>query len=119
IVGVGVTPSVERRSQVYAYTPGPEHIGQSLDLLQVLRALGTPHRLVVTFGRVDVGQHDAVDAERRVGASVSHVVGRQRARQLTPFPNRTTGVAPFDGAVEIVPVIEQAVFYLGSITERK
>ena len=59
---------------------------------------------------VDVVDHGAVDAERGIGARVvdDPVVDVVRPRLVQRPPQRGAGVAAFDGAVEIVPVVQHA-----------
>ena len=68
---------------------------------------------------VDVVEHDAVDADGRIGAGVIGVTFRERPRQGAPLPERFAGVSALDAAVEVVPVIEDATLDLGRLAERQ
>ena len=57
--------------------------------------------------RVDVVEHRAVDADRGVRAGVVRDARVDAPGQLVPVPQRRTGVAALDAAVEVVPVVQQ------------
>ena len=86
-------------AQKNAQPIGPKHAGQRRGLLQVCG------RQAERTG-VDVGEYGAIDTQGCAGARVVDVAGVEILRQRLPVPQRGTGVAAFDEAVEIVPMVE-------------
>jgi hypothetical protein len=84
----------------------PEHVGQG-------RGLGDIRRGQAVGLGVDVVQHRAVDADRRVGPGVVDVAGVLVVGQLPPVPQRGAGIAALHMAIQVVPVVQQAVIDLG------
>src|SRR5690606_27350054 len=80
---------------------GAEDVGQRLDLGQVV---GREDQGV----GVDVGQRDAVDADRGAGAGVVRVARRDVVGQVEPVPDGPAGGDALARAVQVVPVVEQA-----------
>jgi hypothetical protein len=107
IVGIGVVEATDEPGrgeigrEVHPQTVGPERTGQCGRFLQVLA------RQRSRIG-VDAVDDRAVDADRRVGARVVFDPRIDDTRQIVPLPQGLAGIAALDGAVEIVPVIEQA-----------
>ncbi len=89
----------EARGEVNADTVGAEDIREGGEFGEIGRGeeLG-----------VDVGGDDAGEAEGGVGAGVVAVARAEFAGEFIPFPEGLAGVAAFDGAVEVVPVVEEA-----------
>src|SRR5690606_15248685 len=75
--------------KVNADTVWTEHVGQRPDLLEP--GAGQDQGV-----RVDVREHGAVDADRRVRARVVRVPGGQYLRKHRPLPKREAGVAALD-----------------------
>ena len=102
----------EARGQVHADAVRAEDAGQGGGLGDVLwreaRGVG-----------VDVREHRAVDAERRVGARVVGVAGRRVVRQRVPVPQRAARVAALHGAIQVVPVIEDPVAEARELDDRE
>src|SRR5574344_242501 len=84
--------------QVYAYAVRPQNVGDDLHLAQV-------------DGRKDawrgvyIVQYAPVDAYRRIGACI---LGYQPFVEVEPFEDALPGIATLYGAVEVVPVVQQA-----------
>ncbi len=102
----------EPRRQVHADAVRAEDAGEGGGLGDVLRgeARGVG---------VDVREHRAVDAERRVGARVVGVAGRRVVRQRVPVPQRAARVAALHGAIQVVPVIEDPVAEARELDDRE
>ena len=91
----------EPRGEIHAHAVGTEHVGQRRGLVEICR------REAGGIG-IHVGEHRAVDADRRTGARVVGVARIEPARQLVPVPDRLARVAALDMPIEIVPVIQHA-----------
>ena len=89
----------EPRGQVDPETEGSELIGQSGDLVEILRGQDKG------VG-IDIGQDGPVEADRGAGPRVVTVARAADPGQLEPFPEREAGVAALDKPVQVVPVIE-------------
>ena len=63
---------------------------------------------------IHIVQHRAVDADGGVGTGIIGIALVQSG-QLRPVPQRQAGIAALRGAVEIIPVVEQAQLALGRI----
>jgi hypothetical protein len=99
IVGGQAAQHLGRREiggQIHADAIGPEDASDGRGFLE--KRLGERLRV-----RVDAVDDGAVDADRRVGAGVIHETPIDAIRP----PQRASGVAALDGAIEIVPVVEQ------------
>ena len=91
----------EARGEIHAHAIRTQDAGERRGLFEVSR------REAGGVG-VHVGQHRAVDADRRAGARVVRVSRIEICRQLVPVPDRLPGIAAFDVPIEVVPVIEHA-----------
>ncbi|OPZ79611.1 MAG: hypothetical protein BWY77_01325 [bacterium ADurb.Bin431] len=104
-VGGGELPQLrgggELDGEVDAHPPGAEHVGDRLHPLEV----GVREDL---RGRVHVVDHRAVDPDRGVGPGVFDVARIEAVGQLLPIPERAARIAAFDGAVEVIPVVEES-----------
>ena len=104
-IGRGQSPNLDRRaepgSQIHLDAVGAKDSGDSRDLHEVCRSEDS------RVG-VHVREHRAVDPDRRVGPRVIAVARVDRVREPGPLPQRRSGVAALHGAVEVVPVVEQA-----------
>src|SRR5262249_20798158 len=59
---------------------------------------------------IDVSGNCPVDSQRRTRTGVVRVARVEVVRQLLPIPNGFAGVAALDGAVEVVPVVEDPMW---------
>ena len=92
----------EARGEVDADAVRPEHVGERRAPWRCSAAVRT-----VGLG-VDVVEHDAVDADRGVGARIVDVARVDGVGQRPPVPDRAPGIAALDVAIEIVPMVEHA-----------
>ena len=93
--------SGEARREIDLYAIGPQHIGEGGDLLKIVRCQGR------RIG-IHIGERDAVDSYRRIGAGIVLVARIDVAWQEVPVPDRLTRIATLDMPVQIVPMVQQA-----------
>ena len=94
------------RRQIDLDAIGPEYIRER-------RRLGDIGRGQAVGLCVDIVEDGAVDADRGIGPGIVGVAGVPEVGELPPVPDRLPGIAALDGAIEIVPVVEQAQLELG------
>ncbi len=115
-IGGAQSADLDRRAETSCEVDGdpvgPEHVCQGRHLVQVL-----PRQNLSI--RIHVGEHGPIDADGRIRSSVVRIARRERSRQRVPIPEGAAGVASLDAAIEVVPMVENAVLDLGVPAQRE